>query len=193
MKKILAILLAGAMLLCFAACGLIGEEKEEETTASAAVDEKQVIYLVADFSCGASEPVRKEYPVEYEDPEGDGCGVEEMAMGLTQLTGLPFTLDAVTSTNNRTMLISWAADSVLFAGPPAEPNEAFLFFDYDSMVWFVLDSLHQTILRNIPAAAEMDVYYTMNGGEELVLENLSPPRNFGLETPYMGSAFYCAA
>ena len=109
-------------------------------------------------------------------------------MGLRELTGLAFNLDSVTSTNNRTMMIGWAADSALFAGSPGEPNKDFLFFDYDSMAWFVLDSLYQTILRNIPAVAGMDVYYTMNGGEELVLENLSPPMNFTLDTPYMGSA-----
>jgi hypothetical protein len=185
MKKLLAILLAAASLLGLAACG----DKENEPESAG------IMTLVAAFN-GEGEENWKEYLVEYDDYEGDGYTVEEMAMGLRELTGLDFGVSDVSNAGATTMLIDISQDSALFAGPPDPQKEEFYFFDYDSMAWFMLDSLARTIRRNIPAMGQgvsgYDIYFTMNGGESLVLENLSPPMDFTLDTPYMGSAFYFA-
>ncbi|MCL2106945.1 MAG: hypothetical protein FWH26_07830 [Oscillospiraceae bacterium] len=151
--------------------------------------EPGIMTLVTDFG---GEDGRKEYPVEYDDYEGDGYSVWEMAMGLSELTGLDFTLLEVSPVGGAGFIITWSPESSLFGMGDREQNEEFQFFDYDSMAWFMLDSLWQTIRKNIPAATEEDIFYAMEGGKALVLENLSPPMDFTLETPYMGSAFYFA-
>jgi len=143
------------------------------------------------FNAAEGEEGRKEYPVEYEDYEGDGYSVWELAMGLSELTGLGFTLSDVTEGKGG-MVVTWSPEGSLFGLGEREQNEEFLFFDYDSMAWFMLDSLSETIRKNIPAMREKDIFYAMESGEALVLENLSPPMDFTLDTPYMGSAFYFA-
>jgi hypothetical protein len=54
------------------------------------------------------------------------------------------------------------------------------------MRWFMMDSLWQTFAENFAS----DVYYTMDGGKELVIEDLSPVNTFSSDSPYMGSTFY---
>jgi len=147
--------------------------------------------LVADFSNGSEEPNRKEYTHTYDDPGNDGPSVEDIAEGLSELTGFDFTLLDVGTVGDTGIAIDWSPDSTLIATlGEREQKEDFRFFDYDSMAWFMLDSLCQSILKNLPETEE--VYYTMVGGKELYLENLSPPMSFTLDTPYMGSAFYFA-
>lgn len=56
--------------------------------------------------------------------------------------------------------MDWAADSTLIAGlDDREQKEEFHFFDADSMRWFMMDSLWQTLKENF----NRDIYYTMNG------------------------------
>ena len=201
MKKILVLLIASVLLLGLAACGG-GEDKEESTTAAAQgqttteeatapAGEAGILTLVAVFNAGEGEEGRKDYPVEFDDYEGDGYSVWEMSIALSELTGLNFNLLDVAE-DSAGMTVTWAPESTLFGMGDSEQKEEFFFFDYDSMAWFMLDSLCQTIVRNIPAMAEKDIFYAMEGGGGLVLENLSPPMDFTLETPYMGSAFYFA-
>ena len=87
--------------------------------------------------------------------------------------------------------MDWAADSTLVAGlDDREQKEEFFFFDYDSQCWFMMDSLWRTLTENLDAE---NIYYTMDGGQELVLENLSSSINtFPSDVPYMGSGFYAA-
>ncbi|MGM9636899.1 MAG: hypothetical protein ACI3YK_02830, partial [Eubacteriales bacterium] len=63
------------------------------------------------------------------------------------------------------------------------------FFDQDSLCWFMMDSLWRTLTVNLNAE---NIYYTMNGGQELVFEMLYPVNVFPSDTPYMGSEFYYA-
>ena len=172
MKTILAILLAAALLLGFAACG-----REE-------IPDQANGILVADFSAGNPEPNRQEHDWVY---TGD-LTVENIAMGLSELTGMRFDVSAQMEGSKAT--IDWSPESALLSDAPIGQNGEYRFFDYDSLVWFLLDSLHLTILKNLPDIRE--VYYTMDGGKELALENLWYPKSFTLDTPYMGSAFYLA-
>jgi len=187
MKRALAILIAAMLLAGLGACG--GKGKEDET-APIPGEGSGTLTLVADYSCGSEIPNRQEYPYSYAGPENDGPGVTDMAQGLSELTGLDFTLLEVTTAGSTGMLIVWSPESSLFTIGERGLEEEFAFFNYDSLAWFMLDSLYQTILKNIPAMAERDIFYAMENGEGLVLKNLSPPMDFTLETPYMGSAFY---
>jgi len=173
MKKIFALLLALALLLGFAACGGIGKDKTETTTAAALVP--RPLYLVMDIGWGDGP---EEYPFEGE------ATVESLAAGLTAMTGYAFTVTSNTDENGA-ITIDWSANSSLFDGEAAEPVEGLEFYDYDGMAWFMLDSLCRTIVRSIGV---QELFYTMDGGKELVLENLSPPVFF--PGPYMLSEYY---
>jgi len=176
MKRLLVILVAVTLLLGLAAC----KEKDKYTDEG----NKEMI-LVLSF---AQEAGLKEYPIEYEDIEGDGYTVEEIAIGLSELTGLRFDI-SVMRNGPAGVTVDWSGNSALLIGPPEEQNEAFHFYDYDSLAWFMLDSMELSVKRNLPFVEE--VYYTMDGGEELFLY-LDDPMGFTLDTPYMGSAFYFA-
>ena len=176
MKRLLVILVAVTLLLGLAAC----KEKDKYTDEG----NKEMI-LVLSF---AQEAGLKEYPIEYEDIEGDGYTVEEIAIGLSELTGLRFDI-SVMRNGPAGVTVDWSGNSALLIGPPEEQNEDFHFYDYDSLAWFMLDSMELSVKRNLPFVEE--VYYTMDGGEELFLY-LDDPMGFTLDTPYMGSAFYFA-
>ena len=186
MKRALAILLAALLALGLAACGR--DTKEEGTVFGQG---SASLILVADFSCGSEEPNRKEYTWRYDDG-GNGPAVMDMAAALSELTGLDFALLDVTAAGSTGMLVDWSPEGSLFGMGEREQKEEFFLFDYDSTVWFMLDSLYQTIVRNIPAMRTKDIFFTMDGGKELALENLAYPGTFTLDTPYMGSAFYFA-
>lgn len=126
----------------------------------------------------------KKYPIEY---AGEKKTAKELADELTKLTGLDFTITA--SETNDGWRVDWDANSSLFTGPKGEQKEDFFFFDYDSSCWFMMDTLWTTLTKNLGTE---NIYYTMNGGQELVLQKMSPSMTIPSDTPYMGSEFYFA-
>ena len=187
MKK-LCFFLTLAMLICLlTACGSAApsdtsaSSKPTESSPSA-TESTQTDILYAVFYADEV----KEYPIEY---TGAQKTAEELAQSLSELTGLDFTITA--SQTEDGWIVDWAADSTLVAGlDDREQKEEFFFFDYDSQCWFMMDSLWRTLTENLDAE---NIYYTMDGGQELVLENLSSSINtFPSDVPYMGSGFYAA-
>ncbi len=187
MKK-LCILLTLAMLIClFAACGSTSSpdaptsSKPAESSQNTAESSSQTDILYAVFS---AEDV-KEYPIKY---TGAKKNAEELAHELSKLTGLDFTITA--SQTEDGWIVDWSADSTLIAGlDDREQKKEFHFFDADSLNWFMMDSLWRTLTENLDTET---VYYTMDGGRELVLEKMSPAKEFPSDAPYMGSEFYFA-
>ena len=57
-------------------------------------------------------------------------------------------------------------------------------YDVDSLNWFMMDSLYATICANV---GEVDVFYTMEGGEPLSLPNMSTSPVFPTDAPYARS------
>jgi len=111
-----------------------------------------------------------------------------LAQGLSEATGLSFKVETA-QMDDGTLTIDWALDSTLFAVAEDRNSQAeALFLDGDSLRWFMLDSMAQTVRVNLEITS---VYYTMDGGKPLVLEGLYPPVDFW-NMPYMGSAFYFA-
>ena len=70
-----------------------------------------------------------------------------------------------------------------------EQKEEFHFYDIDSLRWFMMDSLYSTLTANL---GEVEVYYTMDGGQDLAFDELYPVNVFPADTPYLGSPFYFA-
>ena len=125
----------------------------------------------------------REYPIEY---SGAKKTAEELARELSDLTGMDFTITA--SKTDDGLIVDWAADSTLIAGrDDREQKEDFRFYDYDSMSWFMMDSLWCTLTANLDAE---NIFYTMDSGRNLVLEKMSPAITIPADTPYMGSTFY---
>ena len=125
----------------------------------------------------------REYPIEY---SGAKKTAEELARELSDLTGMDFTITA--SKTDDGLIVDWAADSTLVAGrDDREQKEDFRFYDYDSMSWFMMDSLWRTLTANLDAE---NIFYTMDSGRNLVLEKMSPAITIPADTPYMGSTFY---
>lgn len=186
MKK-LSIFLTSAMLLCLlAACGSASPSGASASSKSAepsqsAAESTQTDVLYAVFS---AEDV-KEYPVEY---TGAQKTAEELAHELSELTGLDFIITASKADDG--WIVDWTADSTLVAGlDDREQEKEFFFFDQDSLCWFMMDSLWRTLTENLDAE---NIYYTMDGGQELAFEELSPVNEFPSDIPYMGSEFYSA-
>jgi len=174
MKKFLAILIAAALLPGLAACKDGGKVYTDE-------DNKEMT-LVVSF---VGEDETKEYPALY---VGD-LTVETIAMGLSELTGLHFDVTA-RANDQGGLTVDWSYDSSLFTGPSEEQNEGdFPFSNYDSLAWFMLDSLDLSIKRNLPDPG--DIYYSMDGGNALVLD-LFDPLMIPPDEPYMGSDYQLA-
>lgn len=124
-----------------------------------------------------------EHTIEY---TGEKKNAKELADELTKLTGLDFTITASETSDG--LIIDWDADSSLFTGPKGEQKKDFFFFDYDTMCWFMMNTICKTMTENFDVE---NIYYTMDGGKELSLK-LSPRMTFPSDIPYMGSDFYLA-
>lgn len=186
MKK-LNIILALAVLICMlTACvntpSSGGQNSSKPTSSSQNTTEStQTDILYAVFSADRV----KEYPIEY---TGTPKTAEELAQELSELTGLDFFITA--SNTDDGLIVDWAADSTLIAGRDnREQKEEFFFFDEDSLRWFMMDSLWRTLTENLGIE---NIYFTMNGGQKLVFDELYPVKEFPSDIPYMGSGFYFA-
>lgn len=152
---------------------------EESIQTEAESTQTDVLYAV--FS---ADDVR-EYPIEY---TGAKKTAEELADALSELIGLDFKITAEKTDDG--LIVDWAADSTLIAGlDNREQKQEFFFFDNVTLSWFMMDSLCRTLTENLGVE---NVYYTMNGGQKLVVYELYPVSEFDSDTPYMGSEFYSA-
>ena len=164
MKKLSAFL-ALAMLICLlAACG------STQTDTLYAVFDAQTV---------------KEYPIEY---TGEKNNAVLLSNELSELTGLDFTIRS--HEIDGMLIIDWDLESTLLSGLDSrEQKEDFFFYDYDTMGWFMMDSLWRTLTENLDVE---NIYYTMDGGKTLTLDKMSPAVTIPSDTPYMGSALYLA-
>jgi hypothetical protein len=106
-----------------------------------------------------------------------------LAECLSWWSGLKF--DVTASFDDYGIIVDWAPSSSLFAGlDSAEQKEGFVFADNDAMRWFMLDSLWRTFSSEFGG----EVFFTMNGGEPLVFEELYPVLAIPSDTGYQGSA-----
>ena len=186
MKK-RSIFLTLAMLICLlAACGSASPSGDSASSKPAEPSQSEAESTQTDilYAVFSAEDV-KEYPIEY---TGAKKTAEELAHELTELTGLDFIITASKADDG--WIVDWAEDSTLVAGlDDREQKEAFFFFDNNSLSWFMMDSLCRTLTENLDAE---NIYYTMDGGQKLVVRELYPVNEFSSDIPYMGSEFYFA-
>ncbi len=115
--------------------------------------------------------------------------VEALAKELSAWTGLDFFLNSVVEKDG-SIYVDWSSKSTLIANlDDRKQKEEFHFFDADEMRWFMMNSLFDTISENLNNSM---VHYTMDGGKDLVFENLSLLNHFPANVPFMGSNFYYA-
>ncbi len=205
MKKVLLIALAALMSLAMVSCTADSEpssqeqsseveasssEPSEAESSSSEVSEPELTQntaiLYADKSSGNVEELPEDveqYNFHYEGELTVGL----LADGLTILTGLEFALNDVTI-EGTVARVDWAESSTLLSGlGDTVQNDEFFFYDAEGLNWFMLESLYQTIIHNFDVS---EVYYTMEGGEALTVNELYPISTFTTDLPYMGSSFY---
>lgn len=196
MKKRICILITGILCIALTACSgtpaantNASKDTEAPSATSSEPDMPGALYtsvLITDMSCGAadSEGLISEEPFETEfEPDA-----ATLASALSEKTGLDFFAEI--SETEDGFIVDWAANSTLIANlDDREQKEGFHFFDADSMRWFMMDSLWRTLTANYDVE---NIYYTMDGGQELAFEELYPVSTFPSDVLYMGSAFYLA-
>jgi len=175
----LTILLCLALSACSSANGKDSTQSESQGTE---------ITLYANFATGCVEGMEGEL-IKTKTVTIPEVTAEAIAKELSAWSGLDFTLNSATVSEN-ILTVDWSADSTLIANlDDREQKEDFHFFDADSLRWFMMESLYQTCMENMDIS---EIYYTMDGGKELFFEDLSPTSVFPKEVPYMGSPFYFA-
>lgn len=214
MKKVLLFFIAVLMLLCMTACGekdtsglsatpsIASGEKDTpgpSATPSTASGEAKTsnmssILIFADLSAGnpdgEADGLVQSKSIDMESPPD----IEALADALYQWTGLDFSLADAHIDGNRAY-VDWSADSTLVGGlGDRKQKEEFHFYDAVSLNWFMMDSLVRTIKENLPVD---EVYFSMDGGNELVFPNPEDMAAQGLPVlptnqTYEGSAFFVA-
>ncbi len=164
--------------------GNLGDEIYILASENSGTTQTGVLYADFSYGRGPNDPDSvKEYPFEY---SGEPKTAEELADELSKLTGLDFfiTVKAV----NDGIVVDWAANSTLIAGPDDRlQKDEFFFFDAVTLNWFMMDSLYLTLMDNLSID---NVYYTMSGGKTLEFVELLPIRIFPSDVPYMGYPYY---
>ncbi len=181
-KKTFAIMLA----LCLLLSGCGGKETSSQSKQTKSAPKVKTAMLYTNLEIGSESAKYETHPFEY---SGDLTS-EKLAQGLSQLTGLDFFLRETPSCKSEEINIDWALSSTLISNlDDREQKNEFRFYDSDSMRWFMMDSLWRTLTENFDVE---NIYYTMNGGNDLEFDELYPINKFPFDFPYMGSAFYFA-
>ena len=204
MKKALFILIAALLLITVSACASSRNGNPSATPTSGTTSpteagpatnpvskepaiggDLRTAAIIFDFSSGSAEPnLRQETENLYEDITPD-----DLANALGLWSGLDFFV-TVSYKDDGGIVVDWAKNSTLIANlDDREQKEDFAFFDAESMRWFMMDSMYQTLKENYYTD---EIYYTMDGGKELVFDELFPINVFPSDIPYMGSPFYFA-
>lgn len=144
----------------------------------------ETAYIYTNMGSGGFTTEFKAIEIGFEGP----LTIDILCNSLSQITGLDyFNADYI---DDNGIHIDWAPNSTLIANlDDRDQQEDFTFYDEDSMRWFMMDSLWKTLIENY---GNVNVYYSMNGWENLKFDSLSLVSEFPADSPYMGSAFYYA-
>jgi hypothetical protein len=185
MKKVLAMTLAGILALSIVACKKENGESQsagttsqtsQSTTApkadSTQADNSESNSTQADNSEDEPNMITgtlyapfadidiREMDFGYEEGK---CTPERIAEALTEWTGLVYDITATVDLEYNTVIVDWKSDSSFAKGePPIPQKEGFEFYDQETMRWFMLNSLYNTIRVNMGIN---DVYYSIDGSD----------------------------
>lgn len=199
MKKLALILLSVLLLLSLGGCRVWHPGTPEEFK----IPEGHY-RLVADFSNGSLDgelsfldvPIKGRF-YDHESQTNDYSreaveeAVLELAEHLSAWTGLDFTLNSAADLEGG-ILVDWSAESTLLSAlNNRQQNEEFQFHDAVSLNLFMMDTLHHTLVSNLPASY---VYYCSEG-QPLQFINEEDMAAYGIsqlpvDEPYYGSYAY---
>jgi hypothetical protein len=191
MKKIKKMIGMGLMLcLLLSGCGgsqPSSNDAQDVTTSPAAevetTAETKTVMLYTNTDDGALSENVYEYTGE--------LTADVLGEGLTELTGLYYTFTSTVNGND--LYIDWSMEPGLLSDGDAEKMFTFFgdaFPDFGTQQWFMMDSLWYTLINNLNVE---NVYYTMDGGQELIIEGFDELFQIelcSLDVPYLGSEFY---
>jgi hypothetical protein len=165
-------------------------QSQSSTPAPSAETAEEVSFtLYADFTAGYTGDDMSELLKTKEETATQTLDAFLLADRLSQWSGLDFTLNRAEISGEEAW-IDWDASSTLVAGlGDREQKEDFHFFDAESLNWFMMDSLAQTLKENLPVNA---VYYSQGGGDALTFAEMTGLTSLPVNEPYEGSAFYVA-
>lgn len=190
-KRALPILLILVML--FSICSANAAKQTAPAPNASVPSDAASLTLYADFSHGTVEEKQIIMPTEGE-PASRSLIAFALADGLTEWTGLDFTLNDISFPDEESVIVDWSKDSTLIAGiGEREFKEGFHFFDAVSLNWFMMDSLATTLKRNLKITT---VYYqsdaqpvTFKNPEDMAAQGLPV---LPIDQAYEGSAFFLA-
>ncbi len=190
MKKNTLFATAVVLILTGVLCGICqGMTKTSSDNVSSTLAVETKINLYADFSAGSVDAESQGLIQSKEQVVLGALTVEVLAKGLSEWSGLDFALNGAKISGD-SATVDWAANSTLVAGlGEREQKVGFHFYDDTSLNWFMLDSLARTIKKNFKVRT---VYYSMEGGKPLVLEDMPCLKELPVEQSYEGSTFFCA-
>ncbi|NLJ65657.1 MAG: hypothetical protein GX337_09815, partial [Christensenellaceae bacterium] len=182
-KNVLPILLILIISLCV--CASAAQTSGETLSLTLCAD------FSGGFSGGAIEEKQITMPVENE-PASQSLIAFALADGLSDWTGLDFTLNDVLFPDDESVIVDWSKDSTLIAGiDDREFKEGFRFYDAVSLNWFMMDSLLSTLKRNMEITT---VHYqseeqpvTFPNPEDMATQGLTV---LPIDQPYEGSVFF---
>jgi hypothetical protein len=169
--------------------------KKLDSTTTTGTLEKLSLTLYADFSNGFSNGNIKEKMIKVSlenEPASQSLIALALADGLSEWTGLNFTLNDVSFPDDESIIVDWSKNSTLIKGlGDLEPNQGFHFYDAVSLNWFMMDSLATTLKNNM----EITKIYYQSEAQPVTFPNPEDMATQGLpELPidqtYEGSAFF---
>lgn len=162
-----------------------GSSTEPSSAPNPEPEETGIATLYVDFSAGSVENYAETRDVGYTGELDAQC----LSDLLSELTGLDFAIEA-TVLDNGDIVVDWQPEATLIGGlGDREQNDDYHFYESESLAWFMLDSLARTIRANIDMGGG-ELYYTQNGGEQLIVPGLPEWAVFLPDVPYMSSAAY---
>ncbi len=209
-KNKISILLIGTLLFVLAICGCDASSSSAEQSSSSLVSSSSVTSSSSRHLGSSSAEINSSSSSSIEEPiqssailvagtyaYGDGMQnydftyegeltPEILADGLSELTNINFEINSA-EISGQEITIDWSNNSALIAGVGDEPSkDEFFFYDNITLNWFMMDSLYFTIINNFNVD---EVYYTMDGGKELVPTDMGTSTGYSVEGQYLTSVY----
>lgn len=152
---------------------------QTSTTTETSKDTEKNATLVTDMSLGNGSTKKHQFSY------SGTLTVEIMAQGLSELTGLNFAIKESKS-DNGSISVDWSTESTFIAGlGETVQKDEFFMFESESLTWFMLNSMYQTILEN--NGGNVDVYYSMDGWKP-IMNDVFDSNGYPVDIPFTGNS-----
>ena len=176
LKKIIAILMAAAIIFTLCACSKTETNEEPTSDADAVMQQEEEKITGMIFGLVNAEP-ESMLSTEF-SCNGGVITPERIAAGLSGWTGLKFRISVETDDTNKAITINWLPESSINETQVPDTDRVdFTFDSVEQMQIFMLNSLCYSVMTNLDG---YDIYYTLNGEDisTLGLEGISSETAF---------------